>query len=187
MQRLGNGSSFHAFSLPGLGLQCRPEVREMAVTFDPPQAGLDETQRTGAPALFLVRRAPAIHSNDGTQPLVPVDDAEEARLQPQSTLYQYPQDRRTHSTLSRTTFPSSLRKYVYVTVQPFITRHAADNTTISHLLFEYSNHAYTDNLSLFDSTSGWKASPGTVSHPRDCRMFPDAVRFTDCLGGGVAG
>ena len=40
-------SSFHAFSLPGLGLQCRPQLREMAVAFDLPQTGLDEAQRTG--------------------------------------------------------------------------------------------------------------------------------------------
>ena len=96
MQSLGNARSFHAFSLPGLGLQCGPQLREMAVAFDPPQAGLDETQPTGAPALFLVRRVPVIHSNGGTQPLDPVDDAEEARLQPQSSLYQCPQERRTH-------------------------------------------------------------------------------------------
>jgi hypothetical protein len=71
--------------------------------------------------------------NGGTQPLGPVDDAEEAGLQPQSSLYQCPQERRTHSTLSRTTFPSSVRKYVYVRVLRFISRHAADSTTISHL------------------------------------------------------
>ena len=34
--------------------------------------------------------------NGGTQPLGPVDDAEEAGLQPQSSLYQCPQERRTH-------------------------------------------------------------------------------------------
>ena len=33
----------------------------MAVAFDPPQARLDEDQRTGHPALFLVRGAPVIH------------------------------------------------------------------------------------------------------------------------------
>ena len=33
----------------------------MAVAFDPPQARLDEEQRTDHPALFLVRRAPMIH------------------------------------------------------------------------------------------------------------------------------
>ena len=33
----------------------------MPVAFDPPQARLDEDQRTGHPALFLVRRAPVIH------------------------------------------------------------------------------------------------------------------------------
>jgi hypothetical protein len=36
----------------------------------------------------LVRRAPVIHSNGGTQPLGPVGAAEEARLHPQSSLYQ---------------------------------------------------------------------------------------------------
>jgi hypothetical protein len=51
----------HAFSLPGLGLQCRPQLREMAVTFDLPQAGLNEAQRTGDPALFLLRCASVIH------------------------------------------------------------------------------------------------------------------------------
>ena len=61
MQSSCNASSFHAFSLPDLGLQCRLQLREMAVTLDLPQAGLGETQRTGAPALFLVRRAPVIH------------------------------------------------------------------------------------------------------------------------------
>jgi hypothetical protein len=187
MQSLGNASSFHAFSLPGLGLQCRPQLWEMAVAFDLPQAGLNEAQRTGHSTLFLVRRAPVIHSNGGTQPLGPVDDAEEAGLQPQSSLYQCPQERCTHSTLSRTTFPSSVRKYVYDRVLPFISRHAADSTTISHLLLEYSDHAYTDNRSLFDSPSDWKASPGAVSHPRDCRMFLDAIRFTNRLGRGVAG
>ena len=61
MQSSCNASSFHAFSLPGLGLQCCPQLREMAVAFDPPQAGLDEAQRTGAPTLFLLRRAPVIY------------------------------------------------------------------------------------------------------------------------------
>ena len=61
MQSSCNASSFHVFSLPGLGLQCCPQLREMAVAFDPPQAGLGEAQRTGTPALFLVRRAPVIY------------------------------------------------------------------------------------------------------------------------------
>ena len=61
MQSSCNASSFHAFSLPALGLQRRPQLREMAVAFDPPQARLDEAQRTGYPALFLVRRTPVIH------------------------------------------------------------------------------------------------------------------------------
>ena len=58
MQSSCKASSFHAFSLPALGLQRCPQLREMAVAFDPPQARLDEAQRTGYPALFLVRRAP---------------------------------------------------------------------------------------------------------------------------------
>jgi hypothetical protein len=33
----------------------------MAAAFDPSQARLDEDQRTGHPALFLVRRASVIH------------------------------------------------------------------------------------------------------------------------------
>ena len=61
MQSSCNASSFPAFSLAALGLQHRPQLREMAVAFDPPQARLDEAQRTGYPALFLVRRAPVIH------------------------------------------------------------------------------------------------------------------------------
>jgi len=61
MQSSCNVSSFPAFSLPALGLQRRPQLREMAVAFDPPQTRLDEEQRTGYPALFLVRRAPVIH------------------------------------------------------------------------------------------------------------------------------
>ena len=61
MQSSRNASSFHAFSLPDLGLQGRAQLWEMAVAFDPPQARLDEAQRTGYPALFLVRRAPMIH------------------------------------------------------------------------------------------------------------------------------
>ena len=46
----------------GLAWDLRPqgqlELGQMAVAFDPPQARLDEAQRTGHPALFLVRRAP---------------------------------------------------------------------------------------------------------------------------------
>ena len=60
MQSSCNVSSFPAFRLPNLGLQRRPQLREMAVAFDPPQARLDEAQRTGDPALFLVRRTPVI-------------------------------------------------------------------------------------------------------------------------------
>ena len=56
MQSSCNVSSFPAFSLPALGLQRRPQLREMAVSVDPPQTRLDEAQRTGYPALFLVRR-----------------------------------------------------------------------------------------------------------------------------------
>jgi hypothetical protein len=61
MQSSCNASSFHAFSLSDLGLQGRAQLWEMAVAFDPPQARLDEAQRTGYPALFLVRRTPVIH------------------------------------------------------------------------------------------------------------------------------
>ena len=61
MQSSCNASSFPAFSLPGLDLQCCPQLREMAVASDLPQAGLDEAQRTGHSALFLVRRASVIH------------------------------------------------------------------------------------------------------------------------------
>ena len=61
MQSSCTASSFHAFRLPALGLQRRPQLRERAVAFDPPQARLDEAQRTGDPALFLVRRTPVIH------------------------------------------------------------------------------------------------------------------------------
>ena len=61
MQSSRNASSLHALGLPDLGLQRRAQLREMAVAFDPPQTRLDEDQRTGHPALFLVRRAPVIH------------------------------------------------------------------------------------------------------------------------------
>jgi len=61
MQSSCNASSFHAFSLPDRGLQGRAQLREMAVAFDLPQAGLDEAQRTGDPALFLLRCASVIH------------------------------------------------------------------------------------------------------------------------------
>ena len=44
-----------------LSLQGRAQQRQMAVAFDPPQAWLDEDQRTGHPAVFLVRSAPVIH------------------------------------------------------------------------------------------------------------------------------
>ena len=46
---------------PDLSLQGRAQQRQMAVAFDPPQARLDEDQRTGHPAVFLVRGAPVIH------------------------------------------------------------------------------------------------------------------------------
>jgi len=37
------------------------KLGQIPVAFDPPQARLDEEQRTGHPALFLIRRAPVIH------------------------------------------------------------------------------------------------------------------------------
>jgi len=61
MQSSRNASSLHVLVLPDLGLEGRAQLWEMAVAFDPPQARLDEDQRTGHPALFLVRRAPVIH------------------------------------------------------------------------------------------------------------------------------
>jgi hypothetical protein len=61
MQSSRNASSFHALSLPDLGLQGSEQLREMAVAFDPPPAWLDEDRRTVHPSLFLVRRAPGIH------------------------------------------------------------------------------------------------------------------------------
>jgi len=61
MQSSCNASSLHALGLPDRGLQGRAQLREMAVAFDPPQARLDEEQRTGYPPLFLGRRTPVIH------------------------------------------------------------------------------------------------------------------------------
>src|ERR1022692_4897283 len=61
MQSSCNASFLHALGLPDLGLQGRAQLWEMAVAVDPPQARLDEEQRTGHPALFLVRRTPVIH------------------------------------------------------------------------------------------------------------------------------
>lgn len=60
MQSLRNANSFHAFSLSDPGLKGRAQQRQMAVAFDPPEAWLYEDQRTGHPAVILVR--------GGTQP-----------------------------------------------------------------------------------------------------------------------
>ena len=56
-----HGDSLRLLRPPDLSLQGRAQQRQMAVAFDSPQARLDEDQRTGYPALFLVRRAPVIH------------------------------------------------------------------------------------------------------------------------------
>ena len=58
--RLGDPCVGHGLALD-LRPQCHLELGQMPVVFDPPQARLDEDQRTGHPALFLVRRAPVIH------------------------------------------------------------------------------------------------------------------------------
>ena len=53
----------------------------------------------------------------------------------------------------------------------------------SHPLLEDYDSEYTDTLSLFDPASDWKTPPDAVSRHRDCRLFPEAVRFADGLGG----
>ena len=56
-----HGDSLRLLRPPDLSLQGRAPPRQMAVAFDPPQAWLNEEQRTGHPAVFLVRRMPVIH------------------------------------------------------------------------------------------------------------------------------
>jgi len=52
---------FPACGLLDLPLQRGPELRHLAVAFDPPPPRFHHQQRAGDPPVFLLRRAPVIH------------------------------------------------------------------------------------------------------------------------------
>ena len=45
-----------------------------------------------------------------------------------------------------------------------------------------SGYESTHDVSLFDHSIGEEIPPGALAHHCDRRIFPDAVRCTDCLG-----
>lgn len=56
-----HGDSLRLLRPLDLSLQSRAQERQVPVAVDPPQARFDEDERTGHPAVFLVRGAPVIH------------------------------------------------------------------------------------------------------------------------------
>ena len=90
-----HGDSLRLLRPPDLSLQGRAQQWQVTVAFDPPQARLDEAQRTGYPALFLVRRPPVIHL---------VGELAELRIQGFQTvggLQAHPQNRKESQAMKR--------------------------------------------------------------------------------------
>ena len=78
---------------------------------------------------------------------------------------------------------SSVGKNSCARVPPIVPSNAMDGAGYLPIILGVFDYEYTDDISLFDYTTGYKAFSGAASCPRDCRRFPNAFWFVDGPGG----